>query len=154
MLNTAQWSIPDSPKYSLFACSAFNKILKAQDHLNKSLLLSQRQEMTLEVIMFFLRTFLKLSILEKLWRCINVHFNAPDLQNAKTSVVVHSCWWSVNEVHFISHTWLLHTLLVPMEATSVALVFHRTAWKAVCSSHGCIHYIKNRSCTAGSQYSQ
>lgn len=47
-----------------------------------------------------------------------------------------------------------YTLSVLMEATSVALVFHRTAWKAVCSSHGCIHYIKNRSCTVGSQYSQ
>lgn len=55
------------------------------------------------------------------------HLNAPDLQPAKTSAFIEAVTLSDDQfyqVHFINSTWLLLTLLVPLEALRIFLVFN------------------------------
>lgn len=55
------------------------------------------------------------------------HLNAPDLQPAKTSFFLEAVTLSDDQfyqVHFINSTWLLLTLLVPLEALRIFFVFN------------------------------
>lgn len=57
------------------------------------------------------------------------HLNASDLQTLKTSAfteALNTRWWSV-KVHLNSGTWLLLTILIPVQAAKVYFSFSHTA---------------------------
>lgn len=42
------------------------------------------------------------------------------LQTSKLLKLLPSCWWSINQRHLISNTWLLLSLLIPMDAVRLS----------------------------------
>ena len=55
------------------------------------------------------------------WHCVNTHLNVPDQQTAKTLASIEVITLADQ---FLKSTWLLLSLLIPMEAVRVYLNVH------------------------------
>lgn len=59
-------------------------------------------------------------------RCVNAHVNVPDRQAVKNFRFHrggHTSWWRTNQGHWISGTWRLLPLFIPVEAVRVYWIF-------------------------------